>query len=415
MSWTALLLATVLAVEQNTQPAGSPAARLKVFLDCATFDCYDDYLREEIEFVDYVRDRKDADVHVLVTGAETGARGREYTLGFIGLGRFDATNRTLTVTTQSSDSEDRVRRALGSALTVGLLQYVAGAALPAELEVTAELSGGAPSAAPADDPWNRWIFSLNGNFELDAEESQREREWGFSLSADRITPEWKLTFGGNFTQSREEFDLDEDEPFAVERSNRDFNWLMVKGLGEHWSVGAEGEVRSSTFDNTKLEVVAMPAIEWNFFPYSMYTRRQLRVNYGLGGTDRQYYEETLYGKLEETRALQDLSVTYEQREQWGTLEGTSEWRNYFPGWSTYRLSVQGEADIRIARGLSLSISAETSRIRDQLSLPKREATPEEVLLRLRELQSGFQTRVEFSIEYQFGSAFAAIVNPRFGQ
>jgi hypothetical protein len=38
-----------------------------------------------------------------------------------------------------------------------------------------------------------------------------------------------------------------------------------------------------------------------------------------------------------------------------------------------------------------------------------------VLLRLRQLQSGFQTRVEIGIEYRFGSAFAAIVNPRFGQ
>jgi hypothetical protein len=31
------------------------------------------------------------------------------------------------------------------------------------------------------------------------------------------------------------------------------------------------------------------------------------------------------------------------------------------------------------------------------------------------LRSGFEARFEFGVEYQFGSRFAAIVNPRFGQ
>jgi hypothetical protein len=147
----------------------------------------------------------------------------------------------------------------------------------------------------------------------------------------------------------------------------------------------------------------------------MYTRRQLRVLYGIGVDRFRYYEETLYEKTEETLARQDLSTTYEQREPWGTLEGRVEWSNFFPGLSTHRLSVDSEVNLRIARGFSVSIEASVSRIRDQLSLPKRDATPEEVLLRLRQLQSGFEARLEFGITYQFGSQFAAIVNPRFGQ
>ena len=68
-----------------------------------------------------------------------------------------------------------------------------------------------------------------------------------------------------------------------------------------------------------------------------------------------------------------------------------------------------------SRGLSLSLDASASRIRDQLALPRRDATPEEVLLRLRQLSSGFETRAEIGLTYQFGSRFASIVNPRFGQ
>ena len=405
--------AVLLALEQS-QTAGSP--RLKVFLDCSSDDCHDDYLREEVELVEYVRDRNDADLHVLITSAETGDRGREYTLAFIGQGALATTTRSLRVTTGLSDSEDSVRRALASALTLGLLSYLAPDRIPPNLAITAKLEADPAQPTTVDtDPWKRWIFSLNGNGSIDSEESTREEEWGLSIGADRITPTWKITLGANLEQSREKFDLDEEEPLEVSTRSRELTWLVVRGRGEHWSVGVRGHVRSSTFDNIDIDVYVSPAVEWNFFPYSMYTRRQLRVLYGIGGDKFEYYEETLYGKTEETRARQELSTTYEQREPWGTLEGRVEWSNYFPGLSTYRISVDTEAAIRITRGLSFSIEASASRIRDQLSLPKRDATPEEVLLRLRQLQSGFQAQLEFGITYQFGSRFAAIVNPRFGQ
>jgi hypothetical protein len=69
----------------------------------------------------------------------------------------------------------------------------------------------------------------------------------------------------------------------------------------------------------------------------------------------------------------------------------------------------------VARGLSVNVEMSASRIRDQLSLPRRDASPEEVLLRVRQLASDFEARLEIGIEYRFGSPFAAIVNPRFGQ
>lgn len=391
-------------------------AVLRVFLDCNDGGCHEEYLREEVKLADYVRDRSDADVHVLVTRALTGAGGREYTLSFIGLGQFQAVSRALKVTTEASDSEDRVRRQLASALTVGLLTYLTAETLPAGLAVAAELATTGPArGTSAIDPWRNWIFSLNGYLNLDTEESTSERNWGLSAGADHITPDWKLTVGADFNESRDEFELDEGQRLAVVRKNWALDGLVVKSINEHWSAGATSHIRSSTFDNIELDLRAAPALEWNFFPYSMYTRRQFRVLYEIGMSRRSYYEVTLFGKLQETRAHEELSATYEQREPWGTLEGRVEASNYFPGFSEHRFEVEGDANVRIARGLSISIEASASRIRDQLSLPRRDASQEEVLLRLRQLQSGFETRVEFGIEYRFGSAFAAIVNPRFGQ
>jgi len=417
-----MLLASVVlsillvALEEAIQSAPQTASRPRVFLDCGDEGCYDDYLRETVKIVAYVRDRTDADVHVLVTRAATASRGIEFTLAFIGQGRFDGTSQTLRLITESAETEDSTRQRLASALTLGVLGFITSDAVPSDLRVVAEAA--ASPAAPgtdATDPWRRWIFSVNGSGELEAEESTEETEWGLTFGADRITPQWKISFGSEFNQSDQDFELDDGEPLSATTRTRSFDWLVVRSAGEHWSFGGRGQVRSSTFDNTELDVELAPAVEWNFFPYSMYTRRQLRLQYAIGAVFRRYYEETLFGTLEETRGGQEMSATYEQRERWGTLEGSVEFSNYFPGLSTNRLSVEGEANVRIARGLSLTFEASASRIRDQLSLPRRDATPEEVLLRLRQLSSGFETEGRFGLTYQFGSRFASIVNPRFGQ
>ena len=363
----ALLSALVLSLEEVGQSVGGQGSRLRVFLDCSgEQSCYDDYLRETVKIVEYVRDRTDADVHVLITAAATASRGTEYTLAFIGQNRFAATSRTVRVTTESSDTEDITRRRLASALTLGVLGFMTVDEVPRDLAIEAELAGAAPAAVDATDRWNRWIFSINGFGEFEAEESTEQSNWGLTIGADRVTPDWKLSVGTAFNQSGQRFDLDEEEPLSVETRSRSLNWLVVRSAGEHWSFGGRGQVRSSTFDNIDLDVEITPAVEWNFFPYSMYTRRQLRMQYAAGAAFRQYYEVTLYGKLEETLALQEISGTYEQREQWGTLEGRVEFSNYFPGLSTHRVTVDATANVRVARGLSLSLEVSASRIRDCL-------------------------------------------------
>lgn len=411
-----VLIVTLLALQQAPATPAAPeaTARLQVFLDCS--DCFADYLREETPFVDFVRDRSQADVHVIITNVRTGSGGREYVLAFTGEGRRAGSNHTLKAITGTGDPEDVRRQQVVTSLRIGLLQYLAADGAPPQLEVDVTLaSSPAGDAATRRDPWNSWVFSLRGSASANAQESNKERDASGAFSADRITPDWKLTVGMEFDHETEEFDLDEDEPVKVSRRERDLNWLVVKSLGNHWSAGARGEVRSSTFDNTKLRVGAAPAIEFNFFPYSAYQRRQLRAEYSLGVVHQSYHEETLFGKLDETLPGQELSVNYDQRERWGSVEGEIEWFQYLNDLSKSRLEANGEISWRIVRGLSISADANASRIRDQISLRRRGATPEEILLRLRELQSDYEYGFSISLTYTFGSIFSSIVNPRFGQ
>jgi hypothetical protein len=392
------------------RPSGD---QLKVFLDCQ--QCFPDYLRSEVTFVDYVRDRAEADVHVLMTSAETASGGTEYTIAFIGQKTLDGTNRTLRTATRPDDPDDVVRRQLANALRVGLLNYVAADTVSPDLAVTVRTGGEEDDAVPRTDRWDHWVFSLRGGASFQGEESSRQTQLGGSVSADRITPLWKMTFGGELDHETEEFDLDEESPVKVRRRERDFDALIVRGLGEHWSIGGRAQIESSTFDNMELAIEVAPALEYNVFPYSSYTRRQLRTLYSLGVESRDYYEITLFGKTEEVLPSHELSLTYEQRERWGSLDARAEWSQFLHDLDKSRFEAEADIALRVVRGLSVGFEVRASRIRDQLSLPARGASEEEILLRLRQLQSGYEYDVQLNLTYSFGSVFSSIVNPRFGR
>ena len=158
-----------------------------------------------------------------------------------------------------------------------------------------------------------------------------------------------------------------------------------------------------------------PAIEYSVFPYSEYARRQLRLMYAAGVTHARYYEITLFDKFEETHPAHKAEVAFERQEPWGSAETRLEFSQYLHDLSKYRLEVSGELSWRITRGLSVNLDGGISRVRDQLALPRRDATQEEVLLRLRQLQSGFQINFDVGVTYSFGALYNNIVNPRFGR
>lgn len=115
----------------------------------------------------------------------------------------------------------------------------------------------------------------------------------------------------------------------------------------------------------------------------------LRAQYSVGARRVRYYEETTFGVTRETLSSHELSLAYEQRERWGSLDARVEWSQYFQDLDRRRL--EGDAEVsRLRRGLSIDLELRGSRIQDQLSLPRRGATPEEILLRQRRLASSYE-------------------------
>jgi hypothetical protein len=80
-----------------------------------------------------------------------------------------------------------------------------------------------------------------------------------------------------------------------------------------------------------------------------------------------------------------------------------------------RTTLLANLSVRLTRHLSVNGSGSYSRIRDQFTLEKGEATEEEVLLRQRQLATGHRYSVGVGFAFSFGALSNATVNPRFSR
>ncbi len=143
----------------------------KIFIDCGRCDI--DYIRTEITFVNYVRDRKEAQIHILITTQNTGSGGREYTIAFIGQHEFNGINDTHKYYSRQTDTKDEIREGLVKALKIGLMSYVAKTSIASRVEISYSAK---TELADKVNKWNYWVFRLSGNGYFNGEKSYKSRD-----------------------------------------------------------------------------------------------------------------------------------------------------------------------------------------------------------------------------------------------
>ena len=413
-----LAVSPTLAAEQvpaASTPAG-PRQMARVFLDCG--HCDEDYIRKEVTFVDYVRNREDADVHVLVTVQETGGGGVQWTIKFIGLGTFQGSDQTLTYNSPATATPDEVRGGFAEVFKLGLVRYAATTPMADRLRVTfTKKEGDAAAAAKKRDPWNYWVYRIGFNGDVNGEESSKGRSFRGSFSANRTTDAWRLSFNTSANYRDSEFKLEEaGEKSTILSVNRNMNAsaTVVKSLTQHWSLGVLASANSQTFRNFVIKTRVASGVEYNFFPYSESTRRMLTFQYTVGHDYLRYREITIFDKLREQLLDHHGEIGLSMRQPWGSATARMSFTQYLTNPSKYSLGTFGFGEIRIFKGLSANFFGQYSRTRDQIYLPRGQASTEEILLRQRQLLTGYQYFFDFGISYSFGSIFNNIVNPRFG-
>ncbi|MBN1388408.1 MAG: hypothetical protein JW965_08185 [Bacteroidales bacterium] len=402
----------IVSAQMNAQE-GSSADTLRqnavrVFIDC--WRCDMDYIRREIPYVNYVRDVKEAQVYVLRTTQSTGSGGTEYTFTYVGQEEFEGMNDTLIYHSNPDDTSDRTREGTTKMLSMGLMRYVARTPLFNELEIK---HLGISEEDEVIDKWNYWVFELEFDPEFELEESLKSINWDNSISASRITHALKYEFRADMRFRETKYSY-EDTTYIRDRKTWSIDNLIVGSISEHWSAGLRADLSSTTYRNLRSSLDIIPSVEYNIFPYSESTRRQLRMLYGIGYSYNNYIDTTIYGKKEEHLFEQSLDVAYQVQEKWGQINISLEASSYLHDMSKNRIELDGFVSIRIIKGLSLSIRGGVARINNQITLPKGDLSEADILLRLQELATAYSIDGGIGFTYTFGSIYNNIVNPRFG-
>ena len=191
------------------------------------------------------------------------------------------------------------------------------------------------------------------------------------------------------------------------------NNLFVKSLSDHWSAGLIWDLGSSTRENYKFQTDFLPSVEYDIYPYSESTHRQLRILYGAGIQINNYIDSTVYNKVKETLYVQRMNIAFQMQKKWGSINLLLMGSNYFHDFSKNRIELIGSVNIRIFKGLSLEINGGVAHINDQLNLKKGDISEAERLLQLRELATKYRVEGGIELTYTFGSIYNNIVNPRF--
>ena len=411
--------------DPSAQGLAQSGGLVRLFLDCQAPGCRDlDFFRTEIQFVNWVRDRRDSDVHLLITSQTTGAGGRAYELLFMGSGRFESMVDTIPYVSGFDATEDEVRRGVAAVMKIGLMRYVGLTPAAGRISIGLGDPPGGPArgdpgqgpgamATAEDDPWDFWVFrtslSLNGN----GESTYGGLGVGGSFTASRTTEEWKVSLGLRSSYDENKFEYDDYTELSIRRSHS-FSGLVVKSLTDHWSAGLRGGVTNSTYSNYRLNLEMAPVLEYNVFPYSESTRRMLTLQYSVEGAYSDYYEESIYFKEEEALLSHSLAAALDLKQPWGSSSVFMEAGHYFHDIDLHHAEVGGSINVRLARGFSVSLFGSVGRVKDRISVAGGDASVEDVLLRRRLFETDYEYFTYISFNYSFGSIFNNIVNPRIG-
>jgi len=388
---------------------------LNVFLDCRW--CDRNYIKQTIPFVNYVNNKDEADVHILVRRRSTGGGGGEYIFNFIGQGDFEDIQEEMIYFSAVDETADETRRGRANVIAMGLMKFVARTPISRNIRISYEDDSGRNGdsnmlkGSVEGDPWNSWMFRLNGSGEFNKDENYETSNIRTSLSADRVTEELKMEFDFRYTNRQTYYTSTDSKSY---RENWRVNTLLVKSLGHKWSAGGRAEIESDTYNNYKLSAGMGPAIEYNFFPYEESFKRQIRIQYGINGRYNNYNDTTTFFVTSEFLFSHYLSTSLGFNQAWGSGHLSLTWSNYLHDFSENNLGLWSNLNYRIYKGLSLNIQARANLIHDQRNLPKGDATEQEVLTRQRALKTTYSYSFELGLTYSFGSIYNNVVNPRFG-
>lgn len=380
---------------------------IKVYLDCHR--CDDNYIKQNISFTQFVNNRFSADFHVMVNEERTGGGGEKYQIMLLGRGQYSGIQDTLNFKTYSNQSSDKTRIDLVKNIKAGLIKYAVDANLIESISVDPIQE---KKPVKNGDKWNKWVFEIDLDGDYEEEKSNIKENIGIRLEARRITKEWKIDNNIRYNYEQSKYITDSATIIGIQRE-ANFNGRIVKSISSHWSVGTKYRAENSSYSNLDFAYILGPAIEYNIFPYHQSTNKLFTLNYGVGYKYNNYIDQTIFGKMQESFAVQLLTSELRVTKPWGEIDINIETQTFIPDFDYNHFTLWGRVDFNLFRGFSLFGWGSISRIHDQVALRLEEGSTEDVLLEVSEQATDYSMDFRIGLNYTFGSIYNDVVNPRF--
>ena len=165
--------------------------KLKVYLDCS-WGCDEDFLQREMPYINFYKDSKISNLHIIVNGESSSNGGEVVTFRFIGINEFEGVDNTLTVNIPPNTSDDLKRKKYLEVLNKGVYAYI----IRTNAYDVVSLSYENKESGKEDiekDKWNNWVFRTSVGGYMLGEEGYSYRSFNGGLTANRITAESKFT------------------------------------------------------------------------------------------------------------------------------------------------------------------------------------------------------------------------------
>lgn len=384
--------------------------KINVFLNCNF--CDQSYIKQNLEYSEFVRDENFADVYLFFRNQRNGGGGRIYEIDFVGQNEYKDIKDKISYSTSANNTSDEVRAKMLKNIRIGLLRYWIKAGLQDKITVTLKKPKVSDNIEE-NDPWNNWVFDLGARGSFNGEETKSRRKINFNASARRVTEANKFFFRLRFEDNQSVFNFDSQPDIITNNNSKNITIYNVFSLNNHWSAGFFSWAGSSDYSNKDVYVTLAPAIEYNFFDYKASFKKQLTIAYRFGANYTNYSEITVFGKKDEYLWNHSLSLKGNVRQTWGNINGSIRYESYLHETSLNQFSFNFGTRFRVFKGFSVDLGARYNITNNQINLPAGNLTLQEILLQQQQIKSGYNYSFNVGFSYTFGSMFNTVVNPRF--
>lgn len=409
-----ILLSVVPAFTTQAQMQSDSSSTLKVYINCQW--CYQEYLRTQITWVNFVQDQFVSEVDLTITSLATGSGGSEYQLQFAGKKSLAGLRDTLKFTTSAINTDNETRDMLLRRVKLGLVRYAAcsnnGDCLKIESDLVQDSLDVGIGSNPTSDPWNAWVFRIGVNANINAQKVYQSGSFNSNVSASQVKDTHKLVMRASTSYSEQRYNYSGVKQTYVLRA-QSLSARYVHSISDHLSAGVFSSTERSDFSNYDLYQNLSAALEYDIYPYKEAQTRMVTLSYRAGYSYYDFQEATIFNKTVDRIPSHAFNISSQVTQDWGQFSSGIEVASFLNDFQKNHMSVWLNGDVRIFKGLSASGYASFNIQRDQINIRLDGASQEEVLLQQQELLSNYSFYCYVGLSYRFGSIYNNVVNPRF--